>query len=119
MFRQIAWIVEDRDRPSAPSSRRSIPPLSKPMHATPARFAARTSHTESPTNTARSASTSARFSATSTMSGSGFAVSTSSDDVTAETMSSLVQDLAQIANSSSGADVASTTCRPDRRHRVQ
>ena len=54
-----------------------------------------------------------------TMSGSGLAVSTSPDDVTSEITSSQSRTLRRIASSSSGADVASTTCRPSVGHPVQ
>src|SRR6476659_3412001 len=54
----------------------------------------------------------ARSSATSMMSGFGLAVSTSFDDVTADTRSSLASTLRRIDSSSSGADVAKTVCRP-------
>jgi hypothetical protein len=62
-----------------------------------------------PVDTACSAVTRARFSAAWTMAGSGFAVSTSRDDVAAETMSSQSSTPRRTSSSSSGAELASTT----------
>jgi hypothetical protein len=98
------------------SSSRLTPPLSRPMHGTPAFRQASTSQTVSPVNTAWPAGTPAFSSATWTRSGAGLLASTSPANVASSIASSTSRAARSALNSGSSAELASTTVKPLRLH---